>query len=265
METNELLKKFFQNPREKDIIIITDTEIEYRLKYDTNNFLKLNTSKALIVKLEELRDFYDSKENRLLEKLKDASSGEILVRDPFDIYEFVPLDDLPEIEVPLRKIENTLLFCGIIGAKKAKFLEIEETSSTKDINLEGQASLQTNKVNLSEISGNFSSQNIQKIKKRLKTEWEWKGIKKEINEVEKFLKKVGLANDKICKPLFEQYKLNPENIKRKILEINATNEINKIMKIFGSIEIPPIFNIRADYKKYYNQLSDYSAIFEVEF
>lgn len=251
--------KNLRDRNQRDIIIVIDDEFDRELRYNKDIRFSVPKNKGVAIlnigKLDEISNELP----KFIQIIKHlAKPGDILLRVPFEEYEYVKIEDA-EYEIPQRKIDYVMTFCGLLGAKKATFIEVVNTTRNTTLSLQTDG-----RYKLFKGSINYEDEFLSKFSRYFKYQREWKGNPK-LDKAKQYLYEKGLLRENACKSLFEEVTYNPENLKIYRKEIQLTSELKKQLKIVAECEIPPVFNISLDLKRKYDEIFDYKLVFEVHF
>lgn len=251
--------KNLKDRNQRDIIIVIDDDFDRELRYNRDIRFSVPENQGIaIIKIEKLDEI--SKELPELAQIVKtiAKPGDVLVRVPFEEYEYVKIEN-SEKEIPQRKIDCVMTFCGLIGAKKATFIEVVNTTKNTTLNLQIDGSYKI-------FNGyvNYEDELLSKLGSSLRYHREWKG-NLNLEKAKQYLYEKGLIRDSACKSLFEEVSYNPDNLKNYRKEIQLTTELKSQLKLVAECEIPHIFHIAMDYKRKHEEICDYKLVFEVCF
>ncbi|MEM1973829.1 MAG: hypothetical protein QXN68_03465 [Thermoplasmata archaeon] len=251
--------KNLRDRNQRDIIIVIDDEFDRELRYNRDIRFSVPENKGVAIlnigKLDEISNELPE----FIQIIKHlAKPGDILLRVPFEEYEYVKIEDA-EYEIPQRKIECVMTFCGLLGAKKATFIELVNTTKNTTLSFQTDGSYRLFKGSI-----NYEDEFLLKFSSNLKYQREWKGNPK-LDKAKQYMYEKGLIRESACKSLFEEVTYNPENLKIYRKEIQLTSELKTQLKIVAECKIPKIFNISVDINSKYNEISDYKLVFEVCF
>lgn len=249
------------------VIIVTDESVLARIRYTKGEYLNIPEDKSVVlIDIDTLRNPQYVKSNMVLRNIIDSGldqPGSILIRNPYKVDEYFELED-SLTRIPKLKHDYLLLFCGLLGARRAKLTAINNETEKKTVHIGADLEIPLY------VSGgaSYSNETEKKLFMSFSIQKEWSGANADIKKAENFIRERKLINDEAFSHLLFERKENISNpISKYSVKINISSDLKKSLSVLSKIEFPSLltstFNV--DYKKIVNHTNEYILEFDVCF
>jgi hypothetical protein len=168
--------------------------------------------------------------------------GVILVQNPFDSSEYLPIDKA-STAFTVTKYAHFTTLCGILGAQEILVESFEISTDKKTpilIDFSFEAASLGGKLNIDKSI-------LNEIKKSIKERSTFDSRQADFNYAEEYLKRYHLSNDNMMRTLIEQRRVG---LKEREIVLKLSEQFEDSLKVLFNINIPELGNIQANIERF---------------